>query len=102
MSRDRHVDPSIMALRGRIGAHTMHARHDPKETTAHARAVFLGRFDQEADPDGVLPEAERARRAEQLRRAYFARLAYLSAVKRRRGPGVPGASQGRASSPRSE
>jgi len=87
MPRDRHVDP-IMSLRGRIGAHMLHARHDPKATTANARAAFLARFEREADPDGLLPERERVRRAEQLRRAYFARLAYRSGVARRkRQPG---------------
>ncbi len=77
------VDPDEMARRGRIGAYTLHSRHDPKETTKKARASFLERFEREVDPEGVLPEAERARRAEYARKAYFARLANASANARR-------------------
>ena len=77
-----------MALRGRIGAHCLHARHDPRETTARARAAFLGRFEREADPDGTLAPTERARRAHHLRKAYFARLALRSAQARRRAKGT--------------
>lgn len=71
------------ALRGRIGAHVLHSRHDPRETTAPARAAFLARFEREVDPEGVLPEPERVRRAQHARKAYFARLALKSAQKRR-------------------
>jgi len=68
---------------GRIGAHALHARHDPRETTAPARRAFLDRFEREADPDGTLDPAERARRARHLRSAYFSRLALRSAQVRR-------------------
>ncbi len=71
------------AITGRIGAHTLHARYDPRETTAAARRAFLDRFEREADPDGILPSEERARRARHLRKAYFARLALRSAQARR-------------------
>lgn len=67
------------ALRGRIGGYAQKARHDPKETTAEARRTFLASFEHEVDPQRVLPEAERARRATAARKAYFARLAYKSA-----------------------
>jgi len=71
----------------------MHARHDGREVTAKARATFLARFEQEADPDGSLPVEERCRRAEQLRRAHFARLALASSKARRaRAAGRGGAS----------
>ncbi len=75
---------SIHSLLGRIGAHSLHARYDPRETTAAARAAFLDRFEREADPDGTLTPTERARRAHHLRKAYFARLALRSAQARRR------------------
>ena len=74
-----------MALRGRIGAFEQHARHNARETTAAARAAFLARFERQVDPNGVLPAAERTRRAEYARRAHMARLALASARKRRRG-----------------
>jgi hypothetical protein len=80
-------DPAVMALRGRIGAHVQHSRHDRRETTARARSQFLARFEREVDPEGSLPEPERRRRAEYARKAYFAWLALASARTRskRRG-----------------
>ena len=76
------MTPAERTLRARLGAYSLHARYDPKETTAKARAAFLGRFDDEVDPGRKLPAAERARRAESARRAYFARLALRSAQTR--------------------
>ncbi len=78
------LTPRQLSLRGRIGAYTLHATHDPKQTTAKARASFLAKFEREVDPDGVLPEAERLRRAEAAKRAHFARMALKSARKRGR------------------
>jgi hypothetical protein len=80
-------DREDMALRGRIGAHTLHATRDSRETTANARAAFLAGFEAQVDPDGSLPEAERKRRAEHARRAHFARLALKSARARSRHAG---------------
>ena len=82
MSADR-IDPGERALRARIAAHAMHARHDARQTTAKARAAFLASFERQSDPEGRLPAAERQRRAQQLRRAYFARLALASAKARK-------------------
>ncbi len=73
-----------LSLRGRIGAYALHAQRDPRETTAKARSTFLAKFEQEVDPDGVLPESERLRRAEAAKKAHFARLALRSARKRGR------------------
>jgi hypothetical protein len=72
------------SLRARFAAHSLHATHDSRELTAPARAAFLGRFEREADPEGVLDPAERTRRAEHLRKAFFARLALKSAQARRK------------------
>jgi hypothetical protein len=56
-----------------------------------ARAAFLAAFERQADPKGELPAAERERRAQQLRSAYFARLALASAKARRaRRPAAKG------------
>lgn len=74
---------NLFSLAGRVGAHVMHARYDPHQITAEARASFLDRFEREADPDGTLDPAERARRARHLRSAYFTRLALKSAQARR-------------------
>jgi hypothetical protein len=80
-----------MALRGRIGAHVTHSRHDSREITAPAREAFLAKFEQEVDPDGSLPHEERRRRAEHARRAHMVRIARLSAIARRnsRASGSP-------------
>jgi len=72
-----------MSLRGKIGAAVLHSRYDASETTAKARQAFLDRFEREVDPDGVLPEAERCRRAGYARTAHFTRLALKSAESRR-------------------
>jgi len=75
-------------LRARLGAHVSWANTpDPAARTAPARRAALARFDHEVDPDGVLPVAERARRAESARKAHFARLALRSAQVRRRRSG---------------
>ena len=80
----RHgLSPAERALRARLAAHTMHAQHDARRTTASGRAAFLARFEAEVDPDGKLAPEERRRRAEHARRAYFTRLALASAKARR-------------------
>ena len=81
-------DPEEMSRRGRIGAHRLHATHDPRETTAKARETFLTQFEREVDPDGTLSLEERRRRAEHAKKAHFARLARLSAVARRKIPAL--------------
>src|SRR6266511_1394964 len=73
------LSPTERSLRARLAAHTMHAKHDARETTAAARAAFLARFEAQVDPEGTLPPEERRRRAEQARSAYFTRLAFVRA-----------------------
>jgi len=81
--RRESLTPSERVMRARMAAYTLHARHDPRETTKAARHAFNQRFLDEVDPERCLPERERLRRADAARRAYFTRLAYLSARKRR-------------------
>lgn len=81
------LSPSERTLRARLAAHTLHSRVDSSAHTEPGRKAFLARFEREVDPEGKLPEAERARRAEQARRAYFTRLALKSAQARRRAKG---------------
>jgi hypothetical protein len=87
MSSDRcpssGLSPSQRSIRARLAAHQMHARHDGREVTANARKAFVERFERQVDPDGVLPVAERQRRAEHAMRAHMARLALRSARVRR-------------------
>ena len=88
----RTFNPAEMARRGKIGAHRLHATHDSRETSKPGRDAFLDRFLREVDPDGVLPETERQRRAEHARKAYFQQLARRSAVARQQAAGtVPAA-----------
>lgn len=76
--------PSIRSLRARLAAHAKWATTDPVEGTRAARVAFNDRFEKQVDPDGLLPAAERARRAEHARKAYFTGLALKSAVARRK------------------
>jgi hypothetical protein len=62
----------------------MHAQHNSVETSRKGRETFLSRFDDDVDPDHVLTDTERARRADAARRAYFIRLSIKSAEARRR------------------
>lgn len=71
------------SLRGRAGAHALHAKHDSRALTKNGRDKFLARFEDEVDPDRKLPEAERLRRAEHARKSYMAKLALKSARARR-------------------
>lgn len=69
-------------LIGRLGAYALHSRYDSTELVRPAREAFWSKFEREVDPDGVLDPTERARRAEMARKAYFTRLALLSAQAR--------------------
>jgi len=89
VSNDRPRRPdkpdSAKTLVGRLGAYRRWAKtSDRIAATAPAREAFMGRFEREVDPDGVLPERERAQRAEAARRAYYTELALKSVVARRK------------------
>ena len=78
------MDPDERSLRARLAAHTSWAKTpDPASRTAKARKVAMDRFEREVDPDGTLPPAERVRRAEHAKKAYFTRIALESARVRR-------------------
>jgi len=53
--------------------------------TGAAHKGFRAKFEREVDPDGTLPPAERAARAERARRAHMLTLAAKSAAVRRKG-----------------
>ena len=72
--------PELRRLRARIAAHESWARTpDRSARTANARKALDDKFLAEANGD--------PRRAEHLRKAYYARLALKSARARRRGSG---------------
>lgn len=80
-SSERTLAASIAA--NESWAHTP----DRSARTAPARAALMARFERAVDPEGVLLPDERARRAENKRKAYFQRLA-LTSVKARRARAV--------------
>jgi hypothetical protein len=78
------LDPVERSLQASVAALSRWARedpHDPAGPLPRARAAFDDRF-YDGVPDD-LPEAERRRRVECARRAYYQRLA-LQSVKARR------------------
>ncbi len=72
------------AVIARIAAVERWARTpDRTAATEPARRGLRARFEREADPDGTLNAAERARRADALMTAHMLRLAHASAKARR-------------------
>ena len=65
-------------LAGKLGGLRARARHDPKEGLAAARTAAEARFEQEVDPDLILPPEERRRRARAARAAHFTLLCLAS------------------------
>jgi hypothetical protein len=60
--------------RARMGGHAVSAQG--KVNTAPARQAQLDKFLDQVDPDRILPEKERAKRAESARLLYFERLRF--------------------------
>lgn len=82
------LTPTERSLRSQIAAHESWAHTDDRPArTANARKAMLDKFERQVDPDGTLPPAERAKRAEHARKAHFKRLALKSAQARRRRGG---------------
>lgn len=78
--------PAERKLAAQIAAHESWANTpDRSARTAKARAALMAKFEKQADPEGKLLPAERAKRAEHLRKAHFKRLALASAKARRNG-----------------
>ena len=68
--------PAERSLHAQVAAHARWARvEDRTAATAVARQLLWQRYLDQVDPDGVLSEAERTRRATSARRADLARLA---------------------------
>jgi hypothetical protein len=72
------LDPTARTQRARIGAFAMHSKHPIEATTRAGLDAANARFEREVDPDGTLPESERARRVVAARQAHMAKLAFLS------------------------
>ena len=87
------MDRQQMALRGRLGAYTLHSTHNSREVTEAARAGFLAKFERQVDPEGILAPDERRKRALAARSAHMMRLALRSAEVRRKKRGRSMSSQ---------
>ena len=59
--------------RGRMGAHSVHARG--LTNTAPARAALEAKFEAEVDPDGTLAPDELAKRVAHAKSLHYTRLA---------------------------
>ena len=77
------LTPEDRSQIARIAALTMHSKNDSKETSQPARDALARKFLDQVDPDKVLPQEERVRRAALAKKAHYQRMAYLSARARR-------------------
>lgn len=78
------LTPAERSQRARLGILTRLATSDPRAMTANARKAANDRFVDAVDPDRLLPEEERARRADAARRAHMSALSLRAAIKRRK------------------
>jgi hypothetical protein len=72
------MTPEQRVMRARIAALARWAKYKPDDQMEAAREKFRSSFEKKVDPEGVLPEAERLRRAEAARRAHYQQLALAS------------------------
>ncbi len=72
---------AINVLRARTAAYKRAALYDGRQVTERARQAADDRFLMQVDP--TLPEPERLRRAEALRRSWYAGIQLKSALVRR-------------------
>ena len=75
MAKSPHHAAAALTRVWQVGGHAV---------SAPAREAFENTFVDQVDPDRTLPEAERAKRVEAARRAYFLSLAAKSVASRRR------------------
>ena len=78
------VTPEVRRLAKQKAAHTRWSREDPKPALAKVREGRTRKYENQVDPDRILPEAERQRRAESAFKADMAGLALKSAQARKR------------------
>lgn len=79
------MTPDERILRARIAANTRWATtEDRSAATEKARNAFRDRFENQV-PAEITDPVQRAKCAENLRRAFYQRMAYRSAQVRRRG-----------------
>jgi hypothetical protein len=82
------LSPEQRRLRAQTAAYERWSKEDPREGTKPARAAYMRRFVYQVDPDRVLPEAERERRAQAALKAHMARMALASSRARAKTAGA--------------
>lgn len=76
--------PVERRLRAQAHAHKSWAQTENRSArTLPARLALLEKFERQVDPEGKLLPGERAKRAENARKAFYAELALKSAQARR-------------------
>jgi hypothetical protein len=88
------MTPEQRTLRARTAAHAQHAQG--RTNTQPARDAWHKRFLDQVDPDRVLPEAERLKRAEHAKKAHMSRMALASSRARARNRAAPSTVDGEA------
>lgn len=79
------MTPAQRAMHARLASRTSWAKtSDREQRTRPARTAFLARFEKQVDPDGVLPEIERAERAHQAFLAHMETMRLKSSLSRAR------------------
>ena len=91
MAASTRLTPEQRSQRARIAALTRWAHENPTKNALRGQAGLIRRFENEVDPDRVLPEAERNRRVQALRRAHMITLARKSAKARKKRADSPSA-----------
>jgi hypothetical protein len=79
------MTPEQRAMRARLAALARWSREDPADHVAMMNEKFKDRFLEKVDPEGLLPEPERRRRAEAARKLFYQQLAYKSSRARSKG-----------------
>ena len=78
------LTPEQRSLRAALASYvSWAATPDPTARTEAARRAANSRFLDQVDPERLLPEPDRVRRAEHARKAHFLRLALKSSQARR-------------------
>jgi hypothetical protein len=85
--------PLSLTPRNALSGHALRptrciSKHGPEVTEAD-RVAWMGQFYDQVDPDRVLSEAERERRAKQARKAHMLKLSFMAARARRKKAGSP-------------
>lgn len=79
------LTPVQRSMRARVAAHVSWSRTtDRAARTEPARRAALDRFERQVDPEGILDDETRQKRALAAKRAYFQQLAYRSSRTRGR------------------